>query len=134
MSRRIAIYLQVTESNLFLKTSPWIDLLLKLNWVFILQGNTRLGHLGLTRRNFFTVILGLRFAKLHRVWKDMRNLLSLRMQDGCQAQFSSAYINCEYDIDLVIFGLWSKVHIFWEGHKILRNLHLTYDNSTYSQK
>ena len=27
----------------------------------------------------------------------------------------------------------SKVHIFWEGHKILRNLHLTFDCSTYSQ-
>ena len=24
-----------------------------------------------------------------------------------------------------------KVHIFWEGHKILRNLHLTFDYSTY---
>ena len=27
-----------------------------------------------------------------------------------------------------------KVHIFWEGHKILKNLHLTFDYSTYSQK
>ena len=27
-----------------------------------------------------------------------------------------------------------KVHIFWEGHKILQNLHLTFDYSTYSQK
>ena len=27
-----------------------------------------------------------------------------------------------------------KVYIFWEGHKILRNLHLTFDYSTYSQK
>ena len=27
-----------------------------------------------------------------------------------------------------------KVHTFWEGHKILRNLPLTYDYSTYSQK
>ena len=27
-----------------------------------------------------------------------------------------------------------KVHIFWEGHKIFRNLHLTFDYSTYSQK
>ena len=24
--------------------------------------------------------------------------------------------------------------MFWEGHKILRNLHLTFDYSTYSQK
>ena len=27
-----------------------------------------------------------------------------------------------------------KVHIFWEGHKMLRNLHLTFDYSTYSQR
>ena len=27
-----------------------------------------------------------------------------------------------------------KVHIFWEGHKILPNLYLTFDYSTYSQK
>ena len=27
-----------------------------------------------------------------------------------------------------------KVHIFWEGHKILRNRPLTFDYSTYSQK
>ena len=27
-----------------------------------------------------------------------------------------------------------KVHIFWEGHKILQNLHLTFDYGTYSQK
>ena len=27
-----------------------------------------------------------------------------------------------------------KVHIFWEGHKILQNLPLTFDYSTYSQK
>ena len=27
-----------------------------------------------------------------------------------------------------------KVHIFWEGHTILRNLHLTFDYSTQSQK
>ena len=27
-----------------------------------------------------------------------------------------------------------KVHIFWEGHEILRNLPLTFDCSTYSQK
>ena len=26
-----------------------------------------------------------------------------------------------------------KVHIFWEGHKILRNLHLKFDYSTHSQ-
>ena len=27
-----------------------------------------------------------------------------------------------------------KIHKFWEGHKILQNLHLTFDYSTFSQK
>ena len=35
---------------------------------------------------------------------------------------------------LLSSSLTSKVHIFWEGHKILRNLPLTFDCSTYSQK
>ena len=30
--------------------------------------------------------------------------------------------------------LLGKVHIFWEDHKLLQNLHLTFDYSTYSQK
>ena len=29
---------------------------------------------------------------------------------------------------------FGKVHIFWEGHKILRNLHLTFVYNTYRQK
>ena len=36
--------------------------------------------------------------------------------------------------DLAHFLKDGKVHIFWEGHKILPNLHLTFDYSTYSQK
>ena len=28
-------------------------------------------------------------------------------------------------------NLLGKVHIFWEGHKILQNLHLTFDYNTY---
>ena len=35
---------------------------------------------------------------------------------------------------LCTYARFSKVHIFWAGHKILRNLHLTFDYSTYSQK
>ena len=42
---------------------------------------------------------------------------------------------CSYThIQKPIFTQKSKVHIFWEGHKILRNLHLTFNYSTYSQK
>ena len=39
-----------------------------------------------------------------------------------------------FDTPLFVTVTTSKVHIFWEGHKILRNLHLTFDYSTYSQK
>ena len=37
-----------------------------------------------------------------------------------------------FDINFVYKNV-GKVHIFWEGHKILRNLPLTFDYSTYSQ-
>ena len=33
-----------------------------------------------------------------------------------------------------LMNSFHKVHIFWEGLKILWNLHLTFDYSTYSQK
>ena len=33
-----------------------------------------------------------------------------------------------------VYSLYLKVHIFWEGHKILRNLHLTFDCVYCSQK
>ena len=44
--------------------------------------------------------------------------------------FESIQLEAENPFGLVFF----KVHIFWEGHKILRNLSLTFDYSTYSQK
>ena len=40
----------------------------------------------------------------------------------------------QFDIWNWHFGFFfsrSKFHIFWEGHKILRNLHLTFVHSTY---
>ena len=43
-------------------------------------------------------------------------------------------------VELILKCLWenmpmpSKVHIFWEGHKILRNLHLTFVLCRISQK
>ena len=40
----------------------------------------------------------------------------------------------QYYFEEQFHGIIDKVHIFWEGHNILRNLHLTFDYSTYSQK
>ena len=40
----------------------------------------------------------------------------------------------ERNIHLQVGIFCHKVHIFWEGHKIFRNLPLTFDYSTYSQK
>ena len=39
----------------------------------------------------------------------------------------------ENSLPFLLFLLVFKVHIFWEGRKILRNLPLTFDYSTYSQ-
>ena len=46
---------------------------------------------------------------------------------------SDEYWEC-YVRSMTNTGEYLKVHIFWEGHKILRNLHLTFDYSTDSQK
>ena len=43
----------------------------------------------------------------------------------CSADYRKALLSIRF-----VF----KVHIFWEGHKILRNLLLTFDYSTYSLK
>ena len=45
----------------------------------------------------------------------------------------AALVNVSYAARLLLSRL-GKVHIFWEGHKILRNLPLTFNYSTYSQK
>ena len=45
--------------------------------------------------------------------------------------------NCYQISEKMIFCIknqTTKVHIFWEGHKILRNLHLTFDCVYCSQK
>ena len=41
----------------------------------------------------------------------------------------------KYNVEAALkLGLICKVHIFWEGHKILRNLPLTFEYSTNSHK
>ena len=37
-------------------------------------------------------------------------------------------------IDKNIYANMKFIYVFWEGHKILRNLSLTFDYSKYSQK
>ena len=49
----------------------------------------------------------------------------------CYFNFKSCLLTVYIFSDFLLVG---KVHIFWEGHTILRNLHLTFDYSTYSQK
>ena len=39
-----------------------------------------------------------------------------------------------YPLNFLSFDFIGKVHIFWEGHKILRNLHLTFDLHYIGQK
>ena len=47
----------------------------------------------------------------------------------------SGYMNFKLPFDAeVVKKILDKVHIFWEGHKILRNLHLTFDCNYCSQK
>ena len=47
-----------------------------------------------------------------------------------EIDFISLWMNLLWNINIIV----SKVHIFWEGHKILRNLPLTFDGMYCSQK
>ena len=61
----------------------------------------------------------------------------------CPIRNSMGILEMYLEIFLAQLFFWSsthrsitlcKVHTIWEGHKILRNLPLTFDYSTYSQK
>ena len=85
-----------------------------------------------------------------KVLSDLENLDTAELRLMCSwRNLSSAGERSDFLIRLKsFFGLESidveneskstlekgKVHIFWEGHKILRTLHLTFDYSTCSQK
>ena len=42
--------------------------------------------------------------------------------------------NFQWAVSSYIYVFYCKVHIFWEGHKILQNLHLTFDWHYIGQK
>ena len=47
-----------------------------------------------------------------------------------EIDFISLWMNLLWNINIIV----SKVHIFWEGHKILQNLHPTFDCIYCSKK
>ena len=59
-----------------------------------------------------------------------KNSLKNKLEIRCRIWWTACLI--------LVFSLWwfmiYKVHIFWEGHKILRNLHLTFDWQYIGQK
>ena len=56
--------------------------------------------------------------------KKCRFFFVTRCKDDCNKVFSSHYFFC----------VFVQVHVFWEGHKIMRNLHLTFDWHYIGQK
>ena len=46
---------------------------------------------------------------------------------GTQTVFSVMKFKFNFNFKTIQAPLWGKVHIFWEGHKILRNLHQLFD-------
>ena len=60
--------------------------------------------------------------------------LTIQKSISCIQKFHSSQFMFLKKNSHGLYILIHKVHIFWEGHKILWNLHLTFDYSTYSQK
>ena len=67
-----------------------------------------------------------------------RNLCSMDGNiENCSWTRNARYILFIFDTKVFfqkVFFLYIKVHIFWESHKILRNLHLTFDWHYIGQK
>ena len=69
----------------------------------------------------------------------MKNSQKLRERPDNKAVFFSEkmtafFLDFSLHFWLFVIQCGFKVHLFQEGHKILQNLHLTFDYSTYSQK
>ena len=114
----------------------------------LLQSNFHSLHKDWIFRNYLSKILE------HKNWKPLwSHCVQLRSLGGIQVQFFGPPMiwgfpsNLSYEVRLYTYNqlcviaepkltrsseMWrhrlvgSKVHIFWEGHKIFRNLHLTF--------
>ena len=95
--------------------------------------------------------LGIPICFWHFCPLDHKYFLFLSLKDCYQVNFSDLYFSLNLLVLLLLlcsklgilffftsFGqfVWfqCKVHIFWEGHNILRNLHLTFDRHYIGQK
>ena len=58
------------------------------------------------------------------------------MKKSQLALYTRVFLTSFFFLFLSTFKLeiYAKVHIFWEGHKILRNIHLTFDWHNLGQK
>ena len=77
-----------------------------------------------TYKQHYNKIKKINDRELKCLEEDKFYLISLQFQ----------FNNPKLQSTFIFSKIFSKVHIFWEGHKILRNLHLTFVYSTYRQK
>ena len=63
-------------------------------------------------------------------WTDSIQFSPGESHKSEKAQKSNFHIRCKK----IKLSKYFKVHIFWEGHKLLRNLHLTFDWHYIGQK
>ena len=71
-------------------------------------------------------------------WFTKRNLFWSNWQIFSCTVFNPSKLNCRlkflvWDLCIMRCSTILKVHTFWEGHKILRNLHLPFDLCSASQ-
>ena len=84
------------------------------------------------KSSFFWVKICIFFADLHILKYDRNQVL---MSEFLFFQIVHCIIQLLIQFNSVIFSVVIfNVHIFWEGHKILRNLPLTFDCMYCSQK
>ena len=96
--------------------SEWLYSVLRLIFQLRLRSSFRLSS-GRMEGVFFLELSGFDLTKARRTWCYYKGPIAL-------PDFSRNRIKT----------FFFKVHIFWEGHKILRNLHLTFDWHYIGQK
>ena len=126
---QIAVQLKGNRSTKFSKAKIWqIRLLVSCHFFFFMRN--RQSKIRLTFPKSIFLGCGENIDPQKEVTEETQSPQNEAKAGKVQLKKTVLMPNWNYsEISKVNSG---KVHIFWEGHKILRNLHLTFDYSTYS--
>ena len=94
-------------------TSRMIEICLYCHWLYFSSFILSFGQCDYLLRRILRV-----FSPLHLTWAHWIGKLGLLLALSCLLESIS---NLDFRLDIF------KVHVFWEGHKILQNLHRIFD-------